>query len=422
MVMLRGRVLIVVLAVGLLAPQAAVSSSLGWGLAASALADDPQMMAGVVVGGDERPIPGATVEASAEERRGRDVMIEHRFAVTTTDAAGAFVLTGRLPANAARNPDGSTSIMVRVSTAQVERYFLVNAVPPARPGADWSWGEQVDVQLLAATRFGAAQQLAGEPLAGIVLDLSAATPNLTPVTAGDPLAQRGGRITVEECYNAGVYYLIWVFSGRKRDRMMPIQKIDTQTHARARLAWQNSHNTSLGAVFQTPAHPAYSLGLSYSQKQTRSAGLTWTAKNRFHGLYRLNWRYRKYVQYCTTSSQVDTKKEAEASGAAVRTGKGQWRPFQWLGGNAPYSVFESFYCHEGTGVQTSYAKTWWVMRSTTHRLDSHASLLGVGLVAQQVNSKLHKVVYLLDADSKYLRLCGNDAAPPKATKVREVDY
>ncbi len=390
-----------------------------------------RVMSGTVVAGSGEPVAGALVEATVEQWRGDNAFREQPLGEATTDSTGQFAILGAVAPGATRNPDGSVNVLLRVVAEATEKYFLVSAVPPVGSGTSWAWGEQADQSLVPEQTRGASGVLAGEPVAALRLSMSGATPlaaadasrasDRTPDRTPDRAAARGSKITLAQCYGATTYYIVWVFSGRKRDRMMPIQKLDTQTHSKAKLFWSNSRNSTFTEIFKVPEHRAYSLGLSYSRIHARGAGLTWKSPNKFHGLYRLDWRYRKYVQYCTTSALADTRKELQESDAAVRTGKSRWRSFKWLSGNRPYSVFDSFLCHEATGPRISYANLW-VMRKTSHRLQAYASLVGVGLEAQQKNSRIHKVKYLLDRDSKFMKLCGNDNDPVHATLVREVDY
>jgi hypothetical protein len=55
--------------------------------------------------------------------------------------------------------------------------------------------------------------------------------------------------------------------------------------------------------------------------------------NKWNGLFKVEWRYRKWNQYCVSNP-----------GGAVFTGETKWRPQNWTGGNEKYEEYDMWYC------------------------------------------------------------------------------
>jgi hypothetical protein len=307
-----------------------------------------------------------------------------------------------------------------ITRDNMKKFFNLDAVAPAGPGDSWSWGAQVDDNLVAGTADDADSQ-AHQPLTEVVLNMkdshfeSPASPGAgTGPHSGDMTAA----MTYSDCKNQPYYIIKWFFTGATTDRLTPIQKIDTASHGKVNYYYENTKNTKWQIAYGgTGAN--YAGGFAYSIEDTVSAGVNPTVGNNFNGAWSLNYRYRQYQQYCTTHDWVDTYTEAQQYGAT--NGETKWQAYRWLGGNGPSSNYDMYYCWDGATPQKMYGPTW-VARSSTSTLSGFFSVAGVGLDTSQENSGYHKLTWGPDGASSYVKVCGSNSDPLHAKKVREVNY
>jgi hypothetical protein len=385
-------------------------------------ATGPRVLTGTVVDENGAPLGGARIYVYAlGNTESGDTQSMDRIALARSDAHGDFVVAGALRRIVRLNPDGSVPLELDVVTRdETKKIFNLDAVAPQGPNGQWTWGAQVDHELVSDDADTADSE-AHKPITDIVLDMKEAH-----VAPGGPPGKSNGSqngdmtaaMTYSDCKNQPYYLIKWFFTGTTTDRLTPIQKIDTATHGKVKYAYSNTSNTKFQIAYGGTG-PNYAGGFAYSIEDSYGAGVDATVGNNFNGAWTLNYRYRQYEQFCTTHDWVDTYSEAQQYGAS--SGETKWQAHHWLGGSQPVSNYDLYYCYSGVPAQNVYG-TLWVARSTTSTLQGYFNVAGVGLDTTQQNSDYHKLSWSPDSTSNYVRICGNNSDPLHANKVREVNY
>lgn len=383
----------------------------------------PRVLTGTVVDESGVPLAGARVYVYAlGNNESGDSQSMDRIALARSNAHGDFVVAGGLRRAVRSNPDGSVPLELDVVTRDdMKKIFNLDAVAPEGPNGQWTWGAQVDHDLVTGDTDTADSQ-ARTPISGIVLNMKDAhhAPDGAPGKSSGP--QNGdmtAAMTYSECKNQNYYTIKWLFTGTTTDRLTPIQKIDTATHGKVKYEYSNTENTKFQIAYGGTG-PNYAGGFTYSMDNSYGAGINATVNNNFNGAWSLNYRYRQYEQFCTTHDWVDTYTEAQQYGAPS-SGETKWQAHHWLSGSQPVSLYDMYYCYSGVPPQNIYG-TLWVARSTTSTLQGFFSVAGVGLDTTQQNSDNHKLSWSPDSTSNYVKICGNNNDPLHANKVREVNY
>jgi hypothetical protein len=384
-----------------------------WRSAGEAPEPGPRILSGTVVNADGSAIDDAAVEVFAEDR-GPTVDREVLLGRGETNEQGEFAVSGTLRRKVHLNPDSSVPLTVSVTSDGLNRLFILDAVPSRGKGQPWTWGEMPDEKLFASGAN--IQDLPGEPAGSLVLNMKDATPE--PVGTGPETSAAKGGGTLADCKARNWYNFIWVWDGNTQDRLVPIQKIDTLNHSQAKLKWETSTKTR----FEVPLRVNGSVvggGMASSVEDETTAGIRWLARNNFHGVFSLMWRFRHRVEFCVNSEWVDTYREAKSFG--VRSGRDKYIPHRWLGGNEPVDRYDMYYCDRGVPPQ-KIGGYLFISRGIKHRLSGYFSIMGIGLDAEQTNSRDQtEMGYRPDPNSRYAWICGNNADPIHAQLVRETN-
>jgi hypothetical protein len=410
---------------------AALAAALLTGLGPASAAEespDPRVLTGTVVDPAGIPVAGARVEVFAvDTNEDGDTQTLQPIALARSNAAGGIVVAGKLQRQVRFNPDGSVPLEIRVTTrTDLTKLFNLDAVPPAQPGGHWTWGDQVDQELVEGGEDAAAEQARGE-VTRLVLNMADAAfqpfePGRIPAPRLD--GQVGTLATADPdgfaaCKQRNWYSIVWKWSGKVQDRLTPIQKIDTFDHALVKYKWADTKKTKWQIAYTGSS--TYRGGMSYANTQVLEQGFTASVGNSFNGGWTVNTRFRHFRQYCTNHEWVDTQAELDQYG--YYSGQDKWQSHKWLGGHEGVEHYDMYYCWNGAPPQKIGAGgSLWVARTSTSRIGGFFGVGGVQLDTSQQNSTSYKFTIRPDAQAEYILVCGNNNTPLEASKVREVRY
>jgi hypothetical protein len=138
-------------------------------------ATGPRVLTGTVVDENGAPLGGARIYVYAlGNTESGDTQSMDRIALARSDAHGDFVVAGALRRIVRLNPDGSVPLELDVVTRdETKKIFNLDAVAPQGPNGQWTWGAQVDHELVSDDADTADSE-AHKPITDIVLDMKEA--------------------------------------------------------------------------------------------------------------------------------------------------------------------------------------------------------------------------------------------------------
>jgi hypothetical protein len=436
-------------------------------------------MSGDMLGLDGGPLAGATViarvpdvvtGAEARSRRAQGVsgvaaragaIEQHQLAETTTDADGAFTLTGPLDVPVSKNPDGSVQLEILVLTDELARFYYVNATPPESSSDPWTWSDVAPDSTVVEDGNSESEDLAGEPVEDVVISFEpeadeSGQPGIAAKSASDPWAtgsadtvdapaglsqppmsqdeaddvaedqaaiDNGTMDAVEADFasrmtrcSQGPGGTYWEDTGTTVNRRVPIHFSAIRTKYKHQFEWEQTSRTSM-SIAVTGTGRNYKGGLSFSQENVKKAGAsnTKTAEGQTHQWY-AGWKYKKQALWCFNA------------GYPYKVGRTRWLPTEWTNSfTQAENVATRFVCD--ADYRGRVEGNLWVQRDNSSTWAGWFEIAGVKLDAKQTRSDADeieddnlriKATYLKRDSVDHGFLCGRGAKPTDAPFTEEV--
>lgn len=200
----------------------------------------------------------------------------------------------------------------------------------------------------------------------------------------------------------------WALTSNKRYANIPLQSYKTLSNINFKYEWETTKSTKLEILNRTPSSGAASASgaLAFSSQNTTSAGIAAPWSYNVNKTLKVEWEYREWTEQCFLSNNIITP-----------TGRTQWRPYQFAGGNSMTNNTQDFTC--ATTNRSSFDVTTWVSRTATTTWNGEFSIHGVSLKAATTNSSTAKLT-LIPRSGKTATACGSNDKPIHAQRVKEV--
>ena len=309
-----------------------------------------------------------------------------------------------------RNPDGSVTLEVVIDRRGEERTINIDAVPPQRKGASWTWGAVADPGFLPPGQARQADAWARRPLAGLVLPTDGV---LTKVT-GTPPAGSGMSPAVTRSYQAlstGEYEISdalpavrqqcqhhrewrWI-PGKTIERKVPIIDVQLKRKASSDFQVESTRGTKIQTVYSVAgdlAGTAVKAGLTYSSEQSSTFGFT--------GSHNPPRRKRPFRERALAPWKIGVQKLmcAEVYGPLLTptgdyfdTGKRRHKPKRWTGDILRTRSYTEWVCYPAYRNRVAYPV--YIRNGKTRVFSRFASSGGVSIDSSQTVSRsmTHKI-------------------------------
>ena len=209
-------------------------------------------------------------------------------------------------ASATRNPDGSVFLEIMADNGGVERYFNLDAVPPAPRRDSRVWGDVADPNLLPDVAAAKADDYARNPL-DLELSLSKENSGVGKVKTyidGEQtdIVLQDHEINDGQCRNIEW----WWMPDTGDERWIRLTMIGQRNRSAQLYRWESTYKTKVQLVYGLEGkfqETAVGGGLSYSGEDSSGAFFEHTFPKRdleWYGVSRANWYARMQKKMCET--------------------------------------------------------------------------------------------------------------------------